>query len=70
MTESVELASTSDARTEAARRIGALLSAHADLLWTDEEWRMDVTDARGLILFSISVIATRSPATALPGRPK
>jgi hypothetical protein len=64
LAEGVELETMEGARVEAARRIGALLSEHAAQLWVDEDWRMDVTDARGLILFVIQVSALRSAATS------
>lgn len=50
-------------RIETARLIGALLKDHAELIWVDENWRIDGTDEKGLILFSIHVFATDTPAT-------
>ena len=63
LTEAAELADTDEARVEAAKRIGSLLHAHAGSLWVDEEWQMDVTDDRGLVLFVINISAMRSAAT-------
>lgn len=65
--DGVDLASLDDARIEAARRIGELLKEHAGLLWIEQDWRMDVTDQTGLILFS----ALNAPSTSkgAPGRP-
>ena len=66
----VLLAETSDlenvdlARIEAAVRVGQLLREQAGQLWADEEWRMDITDHQGLILFVIQVSAMRTAATA------
>jgi hypothetical protein len=57
------LADTDQARIEAAQRIGLLLHEHANKLWADEDWQMDVTDDTGLILFVINVHALKSPAT-------
>lgn len=66
LTESAELQTIDEARIEAAKRIGLLLHEHAGKLWVDEYWQMEVTDDRGLILFVISVQATKSPA--VPGK--
>lgn len=63
LTEGIELATIDEARIEAARRVGRLLHDHADQLWTDEDWRMDVTDDKGLILFVLTISAMRSSAT-------
>jgi hypothetical protein len=53
LSEVVELAKTDDARIEASRRIGELLKDHAGKIGADQDWRMDVTDDVGLILFVI-----------------
>jgi hypothetical protein len=68
ITEGAELSGPDEARVEAARRIGELLKRHAGSIWVDEEWRMDVTDEAGLILFFIQVSATYSAATSPPER--
>jgi len=64
MTEVADLSDIDDARIEAARRIGKLLQDHAGKLWADEDWQMDVTDEKGLVLFIINVSAIKSAATA------
>jgi hypothetical protein len=63
VTEVADLSDADAARVEAARRIGLLLHAHAGKLWVDEDWQMDVTDEKGLILFVINISAMRSSAT-------
>jgi hypothetical protein len=63
MTEVADLTDTEEARDGAAKRIGLLRHTHAGKLWADEEWQMDVTDERGLVLFVINVSAMRSSAT-------
>ena len=60
------MSDSDEARVEAAKRIGLLLDAHAGKLWADEDWQMDVTDERGLVLFVINVSAMRSSATYVP----
>jgi hypothetical protein len=64
LTEGAELKGFDEARIEAARRVGSLLHEHAGRIWTDEDWRMDVTDEKGLILFVLQVAASKSSATA------
>ena len=63
LTEAAELPTVEEARLEAGRRTGELLRVHAEQLWRDEEWRMDVTDHDGLILFVIQISAMRTAAT-------
>ena len=50
-------------RIEMARFVGELLKDHAGVIWDDGEWRIDVTDDVGLILFVMHVSATNTPAT-------
>jgi hypothetical protein len=70
LAETADLQGAQEARVEAARRIGALLDEHAHQLWADEDWRMDVTDETGLILFTIQVSALDSAATMGRKRPE
>lgn len=62
-TDMVELRDLNAARADAARRVGALLQKHSEAIWADEAWQMDVTNADGLILFVIHIVASKSPAT-------
>ncbi len=64
LTEGAELKGFDEARIEAACRVGGLLKEHAAEIWTDEDWRLDVTDEKGLILFVLQVFASKSAATA------
>ena len=64
ITVGAELPDGTAARVEAAKRIGALLHDHAQQIWVDQDWQMDVTDEKGLILYSLQVAALRSAATA------
>jgi hypothetical protein len=59
----VEMADLTALRLEMARFVGELLKDHADLIWTDETWQVDVTDEAGLILYVISVDAMKTAAT-------
>jgi hypothetical protein len=64
LAEAVDFRNADEARVDAARRVGILLQEHAAKLWADENWQMDVTDGRGLVLFVIYVQAAKSAATA------
>ena len=50
-------------RIELARFVGELLKDHAGQIWVDEDWRVDVTDEAGLILFVMQISATHTAAT-------
>jgi hypothetical protein len=50
-------------REEVARFVGELLQLHARDIWTDEDWQVDVTDDRRLILFTMQISARNTPAT-------
>lgn len=50
-------------RVEMARFVGELLKDHAQKIWQDQDWRVDVTDEAGLILYVMSIFATDSAAT-------
>lgn len=59
----VERDNLTDLRIELARFVGELLQDHAQQIWIDEDWRVDVTDETGLILFVMQISATDTPAT-------
>ena len=50
-------------RIELARFVGELLKDHAEQIWVDEDWRVDVTDESGLILYVMQITASDSAAT-------
>ena len=50
-------------RIEVARFVGELLRDHAKEIWADKDWRIDVTDEGGLILYAMSIYPTDSAAT-------
>jgi hypothetical protein len=60
----VERANLNEVRLEMARFVGELLKDHAAVLWSDEEWQVDVTNGAGLILYVIHVSASETSATA------
>ncbi|WP_156518651.1 DUF6894 family protein [Sphingobium sp. EP60837] len=51
-------------RIELARFVGELLKDHADLIWVDEDWQIDVSDETGLILYVLNITAMKTAATA------
>lgn len=53
-------------RIELARFVGELLKDHAELIWVDEDWQIDVSDESGLILYVLNISAMRAPATISP----
>jgi hypothetical protein len=62
-TVDVERESLTELRLEMARYVGELLKDHAELIWVDEDWQIDVTNSDGLILYVIHVSATETSAT-------
>lgn len=61
-----ELPNAIFARREAIRYAGALLEEDADRLALGEDWRMEVTDERGLILLSLNFTVVALPAISDP----
>ena len=51
-----------EAKDEAVRFAAALLLESPQSFWTGEEWAMDVTDAAGLTLFTLTFFAIEAPA--------
>ena len=62
--DGTELPSHGAARAEAVRYAGAIMSSEPEALWATEELTVNVTDDRGLILFSVVVLGMDSAATA------
>lgn len=62
-TVTVEHASHTALRVEMAQFAGELLKDHADLIWKDEDWQIDVSDDAGLILYVLHISAMKTPAT-------
>jgi hypothetical protein len=60
--DGTELPNRQAARREAIRLAGALLEQEAERLRLGEDWRMEVTDHMGLILFRLDFIVVEAPA--------
>lgn len=58
----MECGSLAAARIEAVQRIGRLLAEDAARFSTGSEWSMEVTDEKGLTLFTLMFMAANSPA--------
>jgi hypothetical protein len=52
-------------RIEMARFVGELLRDHAHKVWADRNWRVDVTDDSGHILYVMNIAATDQASTAV-----
>jgi hypothetical protein len=62
-TLAVEMDDLTALRVEVARFVGEMLREHAGQIWVDEDWRIDVTDHKGLILYVMQIQAIRAPVT-------
>jgi hypothetical protein len=65
---SVEKDDQTALRVEVAKFVGETLREHALQIWADEDWRVDVTDQRGLILFVLQVTAYDAAASRATSR--
>jgi len=50
-------------RIELAAFVGELLRDHSERIWIDQDWRIDVTDEQGLILYVMHISASDTAAT-------
>ena len=62
-TVSIEREDIEALRIEMAVFVGELLRDHAGKIWADQDWRIDVTDEAGLILYVMHISATDTAAT-------
>lgn len=60
--EGLNFANIHEARTAAVKYAGQLLSDIAEKFWDTADFDLTVTDARGLILFSMRVVGVEAPA--------
>ncbi len=63
--ESVELPDLREARSEGIRFSGAILEEEADYMDVCADWRLEVTDEVGLILFVMTFSIMQSSAVPL-----
>ena len=57
----------SGARIEAAQLMAAEIRDHTEQFWSDEKWIIEVTDDKGLILFSVFSFAITSASSLKQG---
>ena len=55
-------------RIEVAQFVGEILKDHAEQIWADEDWQVEATDEKGLILFTMHLFASDTAATMMPRR--
>lgn len=60
--EGLEFEHFSDARIEAVRYAAEVIRDHPTLVWTGEDFRVEVTDKDKLILFTVIVVGVDAPA--------
>ena len=65
--EGTECSSLEAARTEAVLRSGIVLHKNARSFWGGSGWKLIVTDAEGMVMFTLHFFAVSSPATEYYG---
>lgn len=68
--DGTELSDIRAARVEAVRFAGEVIANDADRRSLGEDWRLEVTDEAGLILFRLDFTIAESPAAQSALRPK
>ena len=68
-TEGTVFLDSQTAQTHAIRYAGECLADHAKRLALGEDWRMEVTDDQGLILFRLDFHVTAAPVMRQDGLP-
>jgi hypothetical protein len=63
--EGVELESLQAARIEAVTFAGASLAEEPEQVWNGQDFRVQVTDEQGLLLFTVITLAIDAPAVGI-----
>jgi hypothetical protein len=58
----MKLAGKGEARKEAIRFLGSILGDEPDLLWDGRDFRVEVTNEAGDLLFTVIALAVDAPA--------
>jgi hypothetical protein len=66
--EGMVFSNVQKAKAEAVVYAGRLLSDAAEHFWNNADFELIVTDAKGLILFTLRVVGTEAPAVRLANR--
>jgi hypothetical protein len=61
--EGTVLKDLATAKCQAVQFAGRMICDTASTFWDKEEWKLTVTDERGLTLFSLVFLSTDAPAT-------
>jgi hypothetical protein len=67
--EGTELEDLAVAKCEAVKLAGQMICDSAGEFWGKEEWRMTVSDASGLTLFSLHFVGIEAPAAGARRNP-
>jgi hypothetical protein len=62
--EGTDLPDLDAARVEAVRLSGEMLRDHAKQFWNGEEWKLEITDEAGLLLFTLVFVAFNAASTS------
>lgn len=62
--DGIELPDLAAARKEAVKLAGASIREYSGKLWDGDEWKLDVTNNTGMVLFSLLLIGYSAPITA------
>jgi len=63
-TDGTELPNVASARIEAIKFAGDVLSEHPEIIWGGEDFRVEVSDENGLVLFTVVTVVMDSQSTA------
>ena len=61
--QGMDLADQGAARKEAIRFAGAVINHEPDVLWDGRDFRVEVTDEAGNLLFTVITLAVDAPAS-------
>ena len=67
--EGFEFASIHEAKCQAVMYAGSLLRDSVETFWDSGDFELTVTDDRGLILFTMRLVAIEAPAIRSTSRP-
>ena len=62
--EGMEFGTVNEARIEAVRYAAEVMRDHPTLIWTGQDFRMEVTNSDRLLLFTVVVVGVDAPAGA------
>ena len=63
--QGIEFSTIHEARIEAVRYAGEVIRDHPTLVWTGQDFRIEVTDDQQLLMFTVIVVGVDSPAGAI-----